>query len=92
MQVPDSGTVEPSQQTIRAFVACIEEGNKCYDSAGCRGCLSVYGAIESACSDMNVTIARRRRFWRVGLRPVQTRSADYQRQLLEQAQSILVYL
>ena len=24
VQVPDSGTVEPSQQTIRAFVACIE--------------------------------------------------------------------
>ncbi len=58
VQVPDSGTVEPSQQTIRAFVACIEEGNKRYDSAGCRGFLSVYGAIESAYSDMNVTIAR----------------------------------
>ena len=58
VQVPDSGTVEPSQQTIRAFVVYIEEGNKHYDSAGCRGFLSVYGAIESACSDMNVTIAR----------------------------------
>ena len=58
VQVPDSGTAEPSQQTIRAFVACIEEGNKHYDSAGCRGFLSVYGAIESVCSDINVTIAR----------------------------------
>ena len=58
VQVPDSSTVEPSQQTIRAFIACIEEGNKRHDSAGCRGFLPVYGAIKSACSDMNVTIAR----------------------------------
>ena len=58
VQVPDSGTVESSQQTIRAFVACVEESNKRYDSAGCRNFLSVYGAIESVCSDMNATIAR----------------------------------
>ena len=60
VQVPASPVVEPTQQTIRAFVACIEEGNRPrYDSAGCRGFLSVYGAIESACLDLNVTVARR---------------------------------
>ena len=32
--------------------------NKRYDVAGCRRFLSVYGAVESACSDMYVTIGR----------------------------------
>ena len=58
MQIP-SPVVEPTQQTIKSFIDCMEEGNRRYDSSGCRGFLSVYDAIATD----------KRGLWGLGLQP-----------------------
>lgn len=58
LQIPSPG-LEPTQQTINAFIDCMEAGNRRYELSGCNGFVSVYAALGKACSDMPVVVAKR---------------------------------